>query len=182
MPRDARYDKLPIISTRFSARALAGKPVDRDTLMALVEAASFAPSCFNEQPWRFLIAQGERMEKLSACLTPKNQSWANEAAALILFMSKRTFTQNGKDNAWHLSDAGTASGFFFLEAEHRGLYAHPMAGFDKQKARELFDIPDDLDIIEVIAIGWPSDIAALPEALQEQEYPKERMSAEKFLV
>jgi nitroreductase len=182
MPRDAQYDKLPIITTRFSACALAGKPVDRDTLLALVEAASFAPSSMNEQPWRFLIAQGERMEKLSDCLTPRNQIWAGEAAALILLMSKKTFTHNGKDNAWHLSDAGCASGFLMLEAEHRGLYAHPMGGFDKQKTRELFGIPEDLAIIEVIAVGWPSDITELPEALREQEYPKERMSVDKFLV
>ena len=182
MPRDAKYDKLPIITTRFCARAMAGKPVSHDTLMALVEAASFAPSCFNEQPWRFLIAQDERFELLNSCLTPKNQSWAGEAAALILLMSKKTFTQNGKDNAWHLSDAGCAAGFLFLEAESRGLYAHPMAGFDKTKAREIFRIPEDLDIIEVIAVGWPSDAAALPETLREQESPKPRMSADTFLL
>ena len=107
-----------------------------------------------------MIAQGDRFELLNSCLTPKNQSWAGEAAALILLMSKKTFTQNGKDNAWHLSDAGCAAGFLLLEAESRGLYAHPMAGFDKAKAREIFRIPDDLDIIEVIAVGWPSDAAA----------------------
>ena len=182
MPTDAQYDKLPLITSRFSARAMAGKPLDHATLMALVEAASFAPSCFNEQPWRFLIAQGERFDKLLACLTPKNQSWAGEAAALILLLSKKTFTQGGKDNAWHISDAGCASGFLLLEAEHRGLYAHPMAGFDKGKARETFSISEDLDIIEVIAVGWPSDVKALPDTFQEQEYPKPRMSAEKFLL
>ncbi|MHC1787498.1 MAG: nitroreductase family protein [Christensenellales bacterium] len=182
MPRDAQYDKLPLITTRFSARALAGKPVERDTLMALVEAASFAPSCFNEQPWRFLIAEGGRFSELKACLTPRNQSWAGEAAALILLLSKKTFTQNGKDNAWHLSDAGTASGFLFLEAERRGLYAHPMAGFDKGKAREAFQIPEDLDLIEVIAVGWPSEVALLPEELQQQDAPKPRMKAEMFLL
>ena len=182
MSRDALYDKLPIITTRFSARAMAGKPVGHDILMALVEAASFAPSCFNEQPWRFLIAQGERFEKLSNCLTPKNQSWAGNAAALILLMSKKTFTQNVRDNAWHLSDAGCAAGFLFLEAESRGLYAHPMAGFDKAKARDAFGIPEDLDIIEVIAIGWPGDAQELPEALREQEFPKPRMSADKLVL
>ena len=92
MPIEALFDKLPIITTRFSARAMAGKSVDDETMMALVEAASFAPSCFNEQPWRFLIAQGERFDKLNSCLTPKNQSWAGEAAALILLLSKKTFT------------------------------------------------------------------------------------------
>ena len=182
MPREALYDKLPIITTRFSARAMAGKPVDDDTLMALVEAASFAPSCFNEQPWRFLITRGERFDKLKGCLTPKNQSWAGEAAALILLLSKKTFTRNGKANAWHLSDAGCAAGFLFLEAESRGLYAHPMAGFDKAKAREIFEIDEDLSIIEVIAVGWPSDVEALPEAMQEQEHPKQRMRVDKLLL
>lgn len=80
MPRDAQYDKLPIITTRFP-RAMAGKPVSHDTLMALVEAASFAPSCFNEQPWRFLIAQGERFELLSSCLTPKNRKLARRSSS-----------------------------------------------------------------------------------------------------
>jgi nitroreductase len=182
MTRESRYDIMPVIKTRFSARALNGRPLDRETLLALIEAASFAPSCFNEQPWRFLIAEGERFDTLLGCLTPRNQSWANKAAALILLMSKKTFTQDGRDNAWHLSDAGCAAGFLMLEAERRGLYAHPMGGFKRDAARQLFAIPDDLDIIEVIAVGQPGDIAGLPEPLREQERPKTRMKIEELLL
>lgn len=174
MPRDAKYDKLPIITTRFSARAMAGKPVSHDTLMALVEAASFAPSCFNEQPWRFLVAKGERKEKLCAVLTPQNQEWACRAPALMLLCAKKTFTQGGKPNFWHLSDAGCALGFLMLEAERRGLTAHPMAGFDRKKARETFDIPDDLEVVAAVAVGYPGDLELLSERNQERNHPAAR--------
>lgn len=176
------YDILPEIRTRFAARAFSGKALPEETFKALVEAASFAPSCFNEQPWRFLVATGERFEALFNCLTPKNQSWCKRAAGLILLCSKKTFTQGGKPNFWHLSDAGCASGFLMLEAERRGLYAHPMAGFDKKKAREAFQIDEDYEVIEVIAVGEPGDVSLLSEDLQAIEFPKPRKHISELML
>lgn len=174
MQRDTHYDMLPEIRARFSARALSERPIEQDTYNALVEAAGQAPSCFNEQPWRFLIARGERKEKLLATLTEKNRSWAYRADALILLLSKKTFTRGGKPNPWYLSDAGCAAGFLMLEAQRRGLYAHPMGGFDRAQARLAFEIDEDYDVIEVIALGEPGNVGNLPEALQATEHPQPR--------
>ncbi len=174
MQRTFRYDIMEEIKTRFANRALKVDDVSQETLEALVEAASFAPSCFNEQPWRFLVAKGERKEKLCAVLTPQNQEWACRAPALMLLCAKKTFTQGGKPNFWHLSDAGCALGFLMLEAERRGLTAHPMAGFDRKKARETFDIPEDLEVVAAVAVGYPGDLELLSERNQERNHPAAR--------
>ena len=182
MMRTTRHEMLKEIKTRFANRALKDQPVPMETLEALVEAAGNAPSCFNEQPWRFLVAQGERKEKLLATLTPQNQEWAGRAAALVLTLSKKTFTQGGKDNYWHMSDAGCAAGFFMLEAERRGLTAHPMAGFSRGAAREAFDIPEDFDIVHVMAVGWPGDLELLSEKNQARNRPRTRKPIEELML
>lgn len=182
MDRITHFDLLPEIRARFSARALNGRALGEDTYQALVEAASLAPSCFNEQPWRFLVARGARKAALLATLTEKNRSWAHRADALILLLSRKTFTQGGKPNAWHLSDAGCAAGFLMLEAQRRGLYAHPMGGFDRAGAREAFGIGEDFDVIEVIAVGEPGDPAELPEALRAEEHPRPRKHFSELMV
>lgn len=180
--RDTKHDLLKEIKDRFANRALLDKAVPEDTLEALVEAATLAPSCFNEQPWRFLVATGARRETLLACLTPANQEWAGRAAALVLTCSKKTFTQNGRDNPWHMSDAGCAAGFFMLEAQRRGLTAHPMAGFSKKEARAAFDIPEELDIVHVMAVGWPGDLERLSERNQARNHPGTRKPLEEVLL
>lgn len=180
--RDTKHDIMKEMRTRFANRALLDKEVPADTLEALVEAATLAPSCFNEQPWRFLVATGERRDQLLACLTPMNQEWAGRAPALILTCAKKTFTQNGRDNAWHLSDAGCAAGFFMLEAERRGLTAHPMAGFSKKEARAAFDIPEELDIVHVMAVGWPGDLEKLSPRNQERNHPGTRKPLNEVLL
>ena len=182
MTRTSRHDILSPIKTRFANRALTGEQVSRQDLEAMVEAASFAPSCFNEQPWRFLIAQGERQEKLFACLTPLNQEWNIRAGALVLTLAKKNFTYNDKPNPWHLSDAGCAAGFFMLEAEKRGLTAHPMAGFDKKAAREAFDIPEEYDIVHMMAVGHPGKPELLSEKNQARNHPQPRKAIEEFIL
>ena len=180
--RPSRHDVLKEARTRFANRALRDTAVPQEALEAMVEAASFAPSCFNEQPWRFLIAQGERRDKLLATLTPTNQEWAARASALVLTVAKKTFSLNGKDNYWHLSDTGCATGLFMMEAERRGITAHPMAGFDQKAARAAFAIPDDFDIVHVMAIGWPGDLELLSEKNQVRNHPMPRKPIEEFLL
>lgn len=182
MYRTSRHDPMPIIRSRFANRALREDPIPDAAMDALLEAASFAPSCFNEQPWRFLVAVGERKEKLLATLTVKNQSWAHRAPVLVLVAAKQTYTQGGKPNFWHQYDVGCACGFLILEAEHRGIIAHPMAGFDRAAAAEAFDLPHDLTVITVIAIGYPGDENALLEADRERNHPKPRKPIEELLL
>lgn len=180
--RPSRYEVLMEAKTRFANRALKDAEVPEEALMAMVEAASFAPSCFNEQPWRFLIATGERREKLLATLTPQNQEWAGRAPALVLTLAKKTFTYNGKENRWHLSDTGCATGLFMMEAERRGITAHPMAGFNRTAAQEAFQIPDDFEIVHVMAIGWPGDAHLLSEKNQQRNHPQPRKAIEELLL
>lgn len=180
--RKTKHDVMPEIKRRFANRAIREQTIPQDTLEALVEAASLAPSCFNEQPWRFLIATGERREQLLATLTPKNQEWAGKAPALVLTCAKKTFTEGGKDNFWHLSDTGCAAGFFILEAERRGLVAHPMAGFSKKAAREAFGIDEELDIVHVMAVGFPGDVKLLSEHNQARNRPNPRKPISEILL
>lgn len=182
MLRESRYDVMPEIRSRYANRALSREPLPGDTMNALIEAASFAPSCFNEQPWRFLIAQGERREKLMAALTPKNQAWAGSAPVLLLAAAKRTFTQGGKPNPWCLYDTGCACGFLILEAERRGVVAHPMGGFDRAAAARAFSLPEDLEAVTVIAIGLPGDVRTLSEADQQRNHPNPRKPIAELLL
>lgn len=182
MTRTTRYDMLPEIKTRFANRALTDQPVPQEVQEALVEAASYAPSCFNEQPWRFLMATGERHAKLLATLTPQNQEWAGRAPVLMVTLAKTTFTHGGRPNPWHLSDAGCATGFLMLEAERRGLTAHPMAGFNRTQVREAFEIPEEFDIVHVTAIGYPGDLELLSEKNQQCNHPNTRLRLEDLMV
>ncbi len=182
MIRTSRFGVMQEIRERFANRAVSPEEIPRETLYALIEAASFAPSCFNEQPWRFLIAQGERRAALLKTLTPLNQEWAGSAPVLILTLAKKTFTQGGKDNYWHLSDTGCATGFLMLEAQRRGLTAHPMGGFSREQAREAFNVPDDYSIVHVMAVGRPGDIGKLSPRDQERNHPMPRKAVEDLLL
>lgn len=180
--RPSQHEVLKEARTRFANRALKDIEVPREALEAMVEAASFAPSCFNEQPWRFLIATGERRQKLLSTLTPQNQEWAGRAPALVLTLAKKTFTYNGNENRWHMSDTGCATGLFMMEAERRGITAHPMAGFNRANAREIFGIDEDFDIVHVMAIGWPGDLELLSEKNRERNHPMPRKSIEELVL
>lgn len=101
---------------------------------------------------------------------------------LILIASKRTFTLNGKENYWHMFDAGTAWGYFSLEAQRRGLITHAMGGFNREKAREEFNVPDDYTIITVIALGYYGQKGDLSEDLQSREHPEDRMKISRLIL
>ena len=183
MARDFQYDIMPEIKARWSPRAFSSDPVTREELMALIEAARYAPSCFNEQPWRFLIADDDvRLEKMRRVLTDSNREWAGKAPVLILVLSVKVFADKGSENRWHLFDAGTAWGFLSLEAQRRRLITHAMGGFSARRAREEFDIPEELDVITVIAVGHPGDLDGLSPANRALEFPQSRKAAEELLI
>lgn len=183
MNRTFNYDIMPEIKQRWSARAFSAERIEKDEIYALLEAARYAPSCFNEQPWRFLIADDEEtLGKMRGILTPKNQRWANKAPVLILIASKKTFEYDGGKNYWNMFDAGTAWGYLSLEAQKRGLIAHAMGGFDREKARSVFHLADDLNIITVIAAGRYGSIESLSDDLREQEFPQTREEIKDLLL
>ncbi|MCH4885921.1 nitroreductase [Acidaminobacter sp. JC074] len=172
--REYNYDILKEIKDRWSPRAFSPEPVDQDDLMAILEAARYAPSCFNEQPWRFIIGQGESLQVMQSLLLEGNLKWAKNAPVLILICSKTTFDRNDKENKYHQFDAGTAWGFLSLEAISRGYYTHAMAGYRKKLARELLNIPEDIVPIAMVALGKPGDINALEDEIRQKEKPNTR--------
>lgn len=170
---DTEYPVHELIRTRWSPRAFADKDVSAETLRSLLEAARWAPSCFNDQPWAFVVARrsddAAGFERLAACLTGKNQLWAPKAPVLLLAIARLKFAHNGKPNRHAQYDVGQAVATLLVEATARGLSLHQMAGFDVEKARETLSIPDDHEPMAMIALGYRGDPKTLPDELRERE-------------
>lgn len=181
--REYNYEILDLIVKRWSPRAFSKKPVPKEDLMAILEAARYAPSCFNEQPWRFMVADDPKsLEVMRKVLMEKNYLWAKNAPVLILMLSKKQYEKNGKDNKYHDFDTGTAWGFLSLEAVRRGYQTHGMAGIKKKEARELFKIPEDIHIIGMIALGINGSIEDLDDMFIEDESPSSRKPLEDIVL
>ncbi len=155
---------------------MSGEKLTDAELNTLFEAARWAPSTYNEQEWRFLTARrdGAHWETFFHLLMEANQVWCNNAAVLVVVLSHKVFSRNGKPNPVHTLDAGMACQNLFLQAAHMGLVAHGMAGFDRGKARAQLKVPDDYEVEAMIALGRPGDPGALPKELQEREIPSGR--------
>ncbi len=171
-PADPAHPVHDLIATRYSPRAFSDRAVSQEDVRSLLEAARWAPSCFNEQPWRYLLAmksQPDEFARMLSCLVEFNQSWAKEASVLLLAVASTQFERNQKPNrhAWH--DVGAASGSLSLQATALGLQAHQMAGFDADRARAEFAIPEEFEPVAAIAIGYPGSADSLPEDLRERE-------------
>jgi len=163
---------LDVIRRRWSPRAFSDRPVSSLDLTLLLEAARWAASSANEQPWRFIIARKsdpETHKKLFDSLVEGNQSWAKNAPLLLLTVAKRTFTSNGNPNRVALHDAGIALANLMLQATSMGIYTHAMAGFDREKARANFAIPEDFELGAAVAIGYLGDPASLSPKHQQSE-------------
>ncbi len=164
----------PLLERRWSPRAFeAGRRVEREKILTLLEAARWAPSCFNEQPWRYLVFDGsdeDALKKARSCLVEGN-SWALEAPVLMLSVARETFTHNDKPNRTAPHDVGLASENLVLEATALGLAAHQMAGYDVERARREFHIPEGFSPMAMIAIGYPyrGDLNDLSESLRAKE-------------
>ena len=168
--RAPEHEVAPIFLNRWSPRAFSSDPIDEETLLSIFEAAKWAPSSSNEQPWRFIVAKSESdRARFLDFLVPANQVWAKNAPVLILVISKKTFARNGNPNKTNQFDAGTAWGFLALAAHQNGLITHGMAGFDYDKAREVLGVPEDFDILATIALGKRADISTLPPEVQAKE-------------
>ncbi len=173
--RDAEHKIAAAFLNRWSPRAFAPDAIDDETLMSVFEAARWAASSYNEQPWRFVYARNdEDRKRFLDFLVPGNQAWAKDAPVLVVAVAKKTFSFNGKPNATHHFDAGCASGYLTLQASLNGLYAHGMVGFDPDKARTTLGIPDDFVPLAVFAVGHRGATESLPAGLREREEPSGR--------
>ncbi len=174
----------PLILNRWSPRALSGESLSNEELMQLFEAARWAPSSFNNQPWRFIYAMREtpHWDTLFNLMVEFNQGWAGKAAALVVIISKKTFDHNGKPSVTHRFDTGAAWENLALEASARGLVAHGMEGFDYEKARVDLGVPDDYDVEAMVAIGKPGKKGDLNEELQKREEPSDRRALNEIVM
>jgi nitroreductase len=171
-PAPVAHPVLDVVRDRWSQRAFTARPVAAGVLLSMLEAARWAPSSANEQPWHFLIARRDdppAFEKLLACLTASNQRWAKDAGALLLIVARMNSVRSGRPNPYALHDAGLALANLLLEATSRGLATHPMAGFDAAMTRTAFSIPSGFDPVTVVAVGDPGESSALPEDLAARE-------------
>jgi len=175
MKRQFIHNIMQEIKERWSPHAFSSEKISEEDLKATLESASYAPSCFNEQPWRFLVASKEKeVNLMCSLLTEKNQRWAKYAPVLILILAHRYFAYNGKENRWHQFDTGTAWGYLSLEAQKRGLITHGMAGFNRKLTRETLNISEDYEIIAVIAIGKMGNKEDLDDDFKNEEFPNTR--------
>jgi len=152
----------PLIRERWSPREFLDRPIEPEKMRALFEAARWAPSCFNEQPWRFVVAtkaEPEQYAKMLGILMEKNQQWAKTAYALGFSSGKKTFSHNGAPDRFGLYDTGAASATLAIEATALGVRVHFMGGFDAQRARAEFHVPDDFEIGAAFAIGYIDETA-----------------------
>jgi nitroreductase len=173
-----RFPVIDLIKNRWSARAFSDQPLTKDQILTLIEAASWAPSSMNEQPWRYRFGlKGDPVfGQLWDCLLPGNQPWTKNAATLLLCTAKMNFARNGQPNNYALHDTGMANAFLMLQATEMHIFGHIMAGFDPDKLRESFQLDDDETAVCIIALGYLGAPDQLEEPFRTREItPRNRM-------
>lgn len=183
-PAETQYPIHDLLKRRWSPRAFAERPVEPDKLRSLFEAARWAPSSNNEQPWRFMMAVKENRaewDRLFYCLVEGNQKWAHRVPVLMLSVAKLTFDDESV-NRHALHDTGMAVENLVLQATALGLAGHQMAGFHRDKARKECEIPDGYDPVAMIALGYPADAGVLEDRLRQRELsPRQRQPIVEFV-
>src|SRR5215475_7522495 len=185
-PAPVEYPVQEIIKNRWSPRAFSEKPVSAETLRSLFEAARWAPSSSNEQPWAFIVAtkdDAENFEKSLGALVEFNAGWAKKAPVLAIAVAELAFAKNNAPNRNAFYDVGAASLQLSIEATSRGLVVHQMAGFDPETAKETFNIPPGWEPIAAMAIGYTGDASSLSEPYQTREKaPRTRKRIREFVM
>jgi nitroreductase len=174
----------PVFINRWSPRGMTGEVLDDEDLMALFEAARWAPSSYNNQPWRFIYAKRntESWNRLFDLLLEGNRVWAKDSAAIAVLISRKNFERNVKPSVTHQLDAGAAWENLALEACFRGIVTHGMEGFDYPRARQELEIPEDYDILAMIAIGKRGSKEKLPPPLRDREFPTDRKPLKEIIM
>lgn len=169
---------MPEILHRWSPRSFSDRPVSASDLRTVFEAARWAASSSNEQPWRFLVGRkgSDTYEKILSTLVERNQQWARSAPVLILDATRTKFVRNGSDNPVALYDLGAAAATLCYQATALGLHTHQMAGFDRDAARRVFDLPPEFIWGAAMALGYLGEPSALtvPQMLEQEVAPRSR--------
>ncbi len=168
---------------RWSPRAMSGEAVTKEELFSLFEAARWAPSSYNNQPWRFVYAlkNTHQWDKLFNLLVDFNKSWCKNAGALVMVISKKTFDHNNKPARTHSFDTGAAWENLALQGMMKGCVVHGMEGFNYDQARQELNIPDDHAVEAMVAVGKPGKKEDLPQEIQKNESPNERKKISEFI-
>ncbi|MFO7939003.1 MAG: nitroreductase family protein [Bacteroidales bacterium] len=176
---------LSILTERYSPVAFSDKPVDDATLQLLFEAASKAPSSYNDQPWHFFVARKDQEElypQLFDALMEANQLWAKTAPVLMLSAAQMISPTSGKENRFAFHDTGMAMGNLLAQATHMGLFVHQMGGYSVSKARKAAALPDNMEPVAMIALGYKGDVNQLPESLHEKDQKRsDRKAIDEFV-
>lgn len=187
MSRDnpVEFDVSPLIRRRHSPRAFGPRLVEPHQIRSLLEAARWAASCYNEQPWRFIVAGRHDPEAHAgalACLAPGNQAWAGAAPLLLFGLVAERFAESGKPNRHAEHDLGLALAQLSLQATALGLSVHPMAGFDAEAVRRRYGVPEGVSPVVALAAGYPGDPATLSDELRQRELaPRQRRPQAEFV-
>ncbi len=161
-----------LISSRKSIRAFSEKSIDDESLVKIFEAARWAPSSRNEQPWRFIVARKEDKENFQrtlSCLSENNHIWAQHGAILIIVLAKKNFSSHPSPNTHSQHDVGLSIGNLLLQATSMGIFLHQMGGINYENVRILFEVPVEYEVISIIVGGYPGNHESLPENLRERE-------------
>ena len=184
-PADTHFPIHDLLSRRWSPRAFAERPVEPEKIQRVLEAARWAASCFNEQPWVFIIAtagQPAEHSKLLSCLVEGNQVWAKRAPLLMITVAKQHFDHNGQPNRHAFHDVGLAVGNLVVQATAMDLVVHQMAGILPEVIRECFSLPSGYEPVTGLAIGYQGDLNTLPEEIREREgAPRSRKALPEFV-
>jgi nitroreductase len=171
---DTQNDIHPLIRKRWSARAFSDQVIDDATMQQLFEAASWAPSSMNEQPWKYMYAHKSdpTFQDFFECLLAGNKLWNDNASVLILSLAQKQFSNNANDNrhAWH--DVGAANTLLLLQAADLNIFGHQLGGFDREKTIETFNLPENLEPVCFISLGYLGDVERLKEPFKTREFVK----------
>jgi nitroreductase len=176
--RKPEFPVSDIFIDRWSPRAMSGEEITKEEIMPLFEAAKWAPSSYNNQPWRFIYAlkNSPRWNDFYDLLGDFNKQWTKNSGALVIVLSKKNFEHNGEYSITHAFDTGAAWENLALQTSISGLVAHGMQGFDYERAKEVLGLNDEYEVHMMVAIGKPGDKESLPEGMQKQESPNSRKS------
>lgn len=175
----------PFITTRFSPRAFSDKAISQETALSLFEAASWAASANNEQPWEYVYAHKDTpgFQQLWECLMPGNQPWAKNAALLVVSIARKTFAANGNPNGSAPHDLGMANANLLLQAGSVDIFGHPIGGFDRAKATELLQLDENRAPLCMFALGYLGEADSLEEPFKSRELtPRSRKPLESFVT
>ena len=165
------------IEERRAYRSLDPVEVSDETVHELARCAGLAPSCFNKQPWRYVFARGDALERLKESLN-KGNAWATRASMIVAVVSRVDLDCRVKGRDYYLFDTGMATAFLILRATELGLVAHPIAGYDEEKAKAVLSVPDDMTVITLVIVGKHSD--TINELLSEQQAETEPVRPERM--